>query len=170
MRKRVLQIAVASMVLLGMGFAAMPFLFSLRPSAKAYAELPRVALPPLAPNSYAYVEDPLASPQLPSAILVVKRGDGTLNLWWVPTAEGGHRLPERHWDNNWGYICRDLSPDFVSETIYCKDSDVPDWIGHHHRWSLDGEALSGERRIPDMEPIPGVRKFGDFVLFHPGSR
>ncbi len=155
------------MFAVGIGFATWPFVSYLQPNAKAYAGLPRFELPQLEHNSYLYVAHPFSSSDWPSEILVVKRGDGTLDLWHIPKVQGKYALPDGHW---WrpGPSCSDLSPDFSTRSIYCKDPGAPEWT-KAYRWGLDGKALTDAAWVPDLERVPGKQELGDVVLYHPDA-
>lgn len=170
MRETFLRYTVLSLLLFGMVAAAAPFILSLRPNAKAFAALPRVKLPELGPNSYAFLKDPLSISRWPTEILVVRLADGNLNSWVIPTERGRYRLAEYHWYYPFGYLCADLSPDFQTETIHCKDEDAPEWVRQDYRWSLDGLTVSSSSYIPDLQPFPGVEILGDIVFMHPDAR
>ena len=94
-------------------------------------------------------------------ILLVKRPNGRLDSWYVPTLDGKHVLPDGHWWR-WGLTCDVLAPDFVLNEIRCEEYPS-------YRWSLDGKALEEYSWMPDMEPVEGKLVRIDFILYHPES-
>ena len=83
--------------------------------------------------------------------------------------EGSHTVPD-YYPRRAGIPCSDLSPDFESETIYCKD---PEWMAlgaDDYVWSLEGRALADKAWIPDLHQVASIVELGDFVLLHPESR
>ena len=162
-RRSVLWVSVAILLSIAAIGAAVPLFSYLSPSAKAYADLPRFKLPKLEPNSYAYVPHPHTTSWENAEILIVKRANGEIDFWHIPTIDGKHAIPDYYW---WraGWPCDDFSPDFKKKQIYCKDPSVypPD-----SKWSLEGKDLSNNDWIPDLERVPGSVILGDFVVYHP---
>ena len=162
-RKAHLINVVSALVLVGLVCMGFVVVQSLTPSAKARAGLPRIATPQLGPNSYAYAPNPLSNASRPSNLLFVRSGNEALQVWVIPISDSGYLLPDANWHSS-GPSCRDLSPDFINQIIYCKDADLPKWAAQAYRWSLNGDTLTGQPWVPNLPAAKGVFEHGDFVL------
>jgi hypothetical protein len=164
-RKQILFRATGALLLVGVVFAMVPFISALKPSARAYAELPRFEIPDLEPSSFIFVDYPLAAKPWDADILVVSRESGHRDYWYIPTWNGERTLPDYYW---WrpGVACNDLRPNFTKGEIYCHDPDM----SSYQRWSLDGIDLTESGWSPNLERVRGKEDLGDFILFHPDGR
>ena len=160
-QKRALTIATSAFLGLACSVLLLTFGASLAPTERAEAGLPRVAIPQLKPGEYAYVNDPGAYEDWPADLLFVRRQNGELDVWLVPRKDGTHAMPDYHW---WrpGLACETFTPDFRSNTIACRDSDISPWFREAYVWSLDGKNVSGQ--VTDMVKVEGYVQLGDYVI------
>ena len=147
--------------LIGIGGVAKIFLSSLEPSDRAYAEIPRFYLPALKPEEFVYIKDPTALDNWPSDLLLVRRSDGSLKAWRIPTRNGIHLLPDLHWWRE-GAPCSRFEPNFQSGMIECIESERGEWARKAYRWSLDGKNITGQ--ADDMWEIRGREDGNEYVL------
>jgi len=111
MKRKLLVSLVVLALLIGIAAVAQIFLSSLNPSDRAYANVPRIRLPALKPEAFAYVSDPTALDNRPTELLLVRRRDASLKVWRIPTRDGIHFLPDIHWWRE-GIPCQRFEPDF----------------------------------------------------------
>lgn len=168
-RRRVLAAIVLATFGVGIVLAAVPFLFSLKPNAKAYAAVPRFPIPAIGPNSYTYLPNPREQGRhFPMVILVVSDENGQKRYWSIPTVDGTTAIPDKYpYRGVWK--CKDLSPDFEERSIRCKDDDwaVREWADP--RWDFRGRDISNYDWLPDLEAVVGREINGDYVLLRPGA-
>ncbi len=87
------------LVIVGVSFAAYPFVVSLKPSMKTNAEVPSIAINDMKPGSYKIsthshsVEYFLG---FKSVVMLVKRRDGHIDAWGISTMSGEVGLPDYH--------------------------------------------------------------------------
>jgi len=163
MKRKLLAALVVFVMLAGGAVVARMFLSSLNPSERAFAEIPRIRLPVLKPESFAYVRDPTALDNWPADLLLLRRRDASLSVWRVPTKDGVHLLPDIRW---WraGVPCQRFEPDFRTGIIECIEPELGEWARKMYRWDLDGRNISGQ--ADDMWEIRG-REDGDEFVFAP---
>lgn len=157
MRQTLLKVTVFLFLIAGV-VAALPFVLSMYPTPKAYADRPRVKIPELRPGQYAFVHSPRWRSE---DWLFVRRPDGQLNVWRIPVRDGAHLMPDCYW---WrAYTpCEQFAPQFEKGVIVCS-AKMPEWAAETYVWSLDGKALHPQACVPDMEPVIGFDEFGDYV-------
>lgn len=161
MKRGVLISTVVLLALIGIAGIARLFLSSLKPSERAYAEIPRVRLPVLGPGEFTYINDPTALDNWPSDLLLVRRRDGSLKVWIIPTRNGVHLLPDVHWWRQ-GNSCPRFEPDFQTGVIACIGSEFGEWANQAYRWDLNGKNINGQ--ADDMQEIRGREDGGEFVF------
>lgn len=135
---------------------------SLAPSESAYANAPAVKLPALSAGQFQFVDDPYSFENSPSRLMLVRRLDGSLKVWRVPIAGDAYRLPDFHWWQSDGPLCRQLAPDFRSGIVSCGDHDSSGWAFTQARWDLNGKNLTGQ--LDDMMEVRGQARSGYFYF------
>lgn len=140
--------------------ASIPFFLSLSPSERSVAALPRVKVPTLLPGQFAFVDDPFATDQWPSRLMMLRQKTGELFVWSIPTYKGVMAMPDNHW---WraDIPCPSFGPDFSSEVIACSDPNLHSSRREAFRWHLDGKNISGH--VDDMPQVHGEERDGEFV-------
>jgi hypothetical protein len=164
MKRKLLVSLVFLALLVGIAVVGRMFLSSLNPSDRAYAEIPRIRLPALKPEAFAYVRDPVGLDNQPTQLLLVRRRDASLKVWRISTKDGIHLLPDIHWWRE-GAPCLRFEPNFQSGIIECIESEQGEWARQVYRWDLNGRNISGQ--VDDMWEIKG-REDGDEFVFAPG--
>jgi len=151
---------LAVLLIAGILLSAVPFLSSFSPSERSVSELPSVKLPDLLPGQFTFIEDPLATNQWPSKLMLLRQMNGELFVWSIPTRNGVIAMPDIHW---WrpGKLCPSFAPDFSTGAIACADPTFSAWEREHLRWRLDGKSISGV--IEEMPRIQGQERSGEFV-------
>lgn len=141
---------------------ALVFFMTMTPSERSAANLPRVKLPLLKREEFAFVHNSASLDNWPSDLLFVRQKNGELDVWDIPGRDGTHTLPDMHW---WrpGPQCKKFLPNFEKKVIACEDEYMSDWGKEAFRWTIDGKNIS--RNIDDMMRINGVEEAGDYVLF-----
>ena len=164
MKRKLLISALALLSMLGIAGVVQMFWSSLGPSEKAYADIPRFRVPGLKPDEFAYIKDPTALDNWPADLLLLRRHDGSLKVWRIPTRNGVHLLPDIHW---WqvGNACPRFEPNIQSGVIECVGLDLGEWGRKNYRWNLDGKNIAG--LVDDLWEIKGREDGNEFVL---GSR
>lgn len=166
----ILKRAVIAVILLGVGFVATPFVLSLNPSQKAYADLPSIDLSLLEEGQYKVLNHPAMaefSSGLGWAVLIYRKQNGQLRVWRLPRRNGAILMPDLTWRRAM-YECREFGPTMVNgqidETlpIQCHDKDVDEWWADRWQWDIEGRNLSGQ--VDDMEAVVGVEEAGYFVI------
>ncbi|UTW46364.1 hypothetical protein KFE80_05650 [bacterium SCSIO 12696] len=155
-RLRVLKTGLFSIVLIGIAFIAIPFLGSLKPSQKAYADRLRVDVSHLNEGEVWISELPTLgefSSGYEFKLLFFKGVGDELQVWRVLVKDGMVFMPDIHW---WrpGYLCKNFGI-FASEpeVLTCLDKEVPEWWQKHWRWNVSGKNI--EQMVDDMEPARG---------------
>ena len=154
------------MILTGLILTAIPFLEALKPTAKAYVDLPRFKVPDLAPNSHIYLSHPLETQTFTAKTLVISNNYSERRYWYIPTIEGITAIPD-FYSFRAGWKCYDLSPDYENTIIRCKDEALQKTQLGELAWDFDGKTINDYRWFPDLEPIAGKEIGDDFVLYHP---
>jgi hypothetical protein len=168
--KRILTYLVNGLAFIGIVALSVPFILSLNPSERVDASLPRVDLSSLEPGRHRTVRNP----KLPEyydgivwSVLLIKKKDGQVKAWVIPTKNNTVMMPDIHW---WRPMtpCETFGPTKLNglideeAPIKCHDDSVPEWWADKWQWSIDGKNLSDQ--VDDMEPAVGVVEHGYFVL------
>ena len=140
------------MYVLGSGFA---------PTERAYGQLPRLTVPALSSESFAFVKNPVHFEGWSSEYLFIKYANQTVRVFEVPTTRGRFTMPDQHW---WkpGHLCREFVPDFHSKEFRCRDTLAPEWVQNNFRWTLDGKTLYPH--VEDMISVKGRFIGREFVV------
>jgi hypothetical protein len=121
-----------------------------------------IAVNDLAPGSHRMVPDVLAGATNPGGrdILLLRKRDGTLRAWTIPTHLGQPTAPGGDWFTP-GQLCEPFEVDLLREEIRCTMRLLDDQ-STVLRWSWDGKSL--DQRAPTMRAVPGIEDNGRFVF------
>lgn len=150
--------------------ALLPFVFSLKPNARADAALFTVDTTKMESGTYKIVRHPLIAESYSGfawSVLLIKMNNNSSAAWLVPTRNGSVLMPDIHW---WRpmFECHDFGPTIingkvdVSSVFECHDKDVPEWWADKWRWDSNGRNYSGQ--IDNMKPAVGVVEGGFYVV------
>ena len=167
-RTRTLGYAVVATFIVGVVIAAVPFIGSLKPSARADALVGkrRVDISDFEPNSYRLIRIEESRLERTSqstrfhngrSWLVIRENSGEFTVFGLPTWEESIPMPRDIWGQHEGF-CFDLGPANTeskfdeSTIIQCNDPDEDTaWFAEYWYWSIDGKNVSGE--LPDLSPV-----------------
>jgi hypothetical protein len=160
-RRKFLVTGLGICLVIALAAIATPFALSLLPSERTLADLPRIHIPELKPGEFIFTSDPTELTNWPSVLLILRQPNGRLMVWRIPKQDGAYAMPDTHW---WrpGYKCMKFEPNFIENTISCRDSKLDPWFKDAFRWSLDGKNLSGE--VDNMPVAKGTEDHGDYFL------
>jgi len=160
MNRSMLAAATITMMLSGLAFASVPFIRALNPSARTYADLPRIDLSGVPPGGFAVFDALLPrgswDRETKPSFFVYRRHDGVVRVWQVYTRGGKVIMPDHHWWNTYSYPCEDFGPTRVAgrvdETlpIRCHDVMPEGWGDGWKRewvWDIDGNPLGFSDRM-----------------------
>ena len=169
MNRGTLRGAAVSMLVIGLGITAVPFVASLGPNAKGDAALTRISISDLAPGHARLhtLGEPLWGNDVRHGVLLVHRADGRFQAWDVPVREGRVLMPQfRHWFGalqpcaNFGPTVREGMIDELAP-ITCHDVELPAQRAEGWRWSLDGKSFGVAE---DLTPSVGQFERAHFVV------
>ena len=161
------------MLIVGVYFAAFPFIASLNPSVKANSEIPSITINDMKPGSYKISTHSRSVEYFrgyKSAVLLVKRLDGHIDAWNISTRNGEVGLPDYHWWQVY-FDCKNFGPTMINgvidetKPITCRDNLERKYgiTKNRWKWSIDGKALVNY--LDDMDRIEGTVKAGYYVLY-----
>lgn len=157
-RRRMLVRICLLLALLGALAAGMPFYQSLKPSAAAGKDLPRLDVSMLQPGHFAWFELPWDVGQARSwRLLVLRMHNGDLRGFQLPFSNDVLAMPDFRW-GRFAYGCSRFGPasepgPFATDALLrCHDAEVPGYWRERWLWQLDGTAIS-----PPMEAMMGGR-------------
>jgi len=163
-RPVLIRTAIALFVLGMIGLGGL-FAASLSPSEKALSERARGRIPDLKPGQFAYVKSPQGDSE---DWMFVRRLNGELNVWHIPTKNGRHVMGDMHW---WSADapCNNFGPRFEAGVINCADEEFSDERRKHYSWTLDGKSLDVRQGYRDMIPVIGFEETGAYVVGKKGG-
>lgn len=162
-RKR-LTIVLSGLVVIGMVLAAIPFIRSMNPSARAEAALPYIDVSSLSPGSFS-MEKMEGMHYFEDAYLLLRDYDQQLYVYLLSLHEGKVLLPDIHWFR-FGGLCEKFSPEMENGklkrggTIKCHDKLDNNWWAQEWRWSYDGKNL-GKSTDDLVKPKYSIK--GDYL-------
>lgn len=164
-RKKVLAISTSCVITVGVILAMTPFVSSLKPSARADAQLKRFEMSRLEVEDLSILSGPSLGEVFDGyeiKLLGYRSSDGSLKVWQVPAKNGDVGMPDLHWCRPI-HSCSRLSVIDIGKgaTISCVDEDIPDWWAKEWRWDLNGVNLGG--MVDDLVEATGVVENGYFV-------
>jgi hypothetical protein len=133
------------MLLAGIVLASSPFIFSMKPSAKAKAARSQHNISRLEIGQF--ILEPFSRDNAWNAmVLIIRDWDGSIYSYMAPTEDGKVVMPDRWW--GWGYYnCSNFGPEVgannkikQSGVIKCHDKDVPKWRREEWAWSYSGKS------------------------------
>lgn len=170
-RLRFLQLTTAAIGTVGVLVACVPFIGSLKPSARAEAALPRIDISGIEQGTFSILPHPAlgdAVREFRWSLFVLRRNDGSVRVWDVPTKDGSVGMPDRYW---WlpFYACTRFGPAMVQgrvdeeSLLECRDPEAPGgWWAHAWRWDLNGKCI-GATCAEDMQVTLGIVEGRYFV-------
>jgi hypothetical protein len=174
--KTILASLTTAMLLIGVAFILVPFIGSLKPSARTEAMLSRINLLQIKNNSFEIRKHPIYGDYKTHdgynyAVVIYKKFNSEVKLWDVPIKNNAVGMPDMHW---WKpmYDCKNFSPSIDNGTINeykaikCHDFDKPKWWKDKWIWSLEGKSLDG--LSGDMIKTKGVIS-GNYFVFQKSS-
>ena len=168
-KKSILTKTTASIALLGLIVASIPFIESLRPNARAVANLPHIDLSEISPGHYS-----LKHPEQADlfrgykwAVFVYRKYDGSVKLWNVPVRKGKVGMPDLHW---WQpiYECENFGPTVVNgrvqedQPITCHDPEIHESWKKVWKWDINGKNVKDS--YYDLEPTKGSVEGNYFIV------
>ena len=163
-RKKALTFFLTIVTLVGLFFVTLPFVGSMKPSAKANAALPRIDISNLhtgeakiydLPNSAEYFGGYKLS------LFIFKTTGGEVRAWELPTKNGNVGMPDLHWWKPY-HPCKDFGLSSSQEQFACQDSDLPsDWWESKWQWDLRGNSIASN--IDSMPSVTGAIEGKYFV-------
>lgn len=160
MKRKYLLSAVVVLGLTGLALAAIPFIQTFNPTARAINGLPHIDISELEKGRYVRVD------WVQSRVFVLRLPDDTVRVYSVGFTNGRYWLP--HFDGVKGWaLCRDFGPDGkdgvldINARFRCRDSDIPSLREERFAWDLAGRNL--ESRADDLT-IPKYRIQAGFVV------
>ncbi len=145
----------------GILVAMSPFISSMKPSAKAKAELPRIDISVLDSGVLHFYDNPARGAFFNGykwKLLVYKSPDGLIRVWDIPVRNGSVGMPDIHW---WRPVhsCQTFAlinkvEGFNKIQITCLDTDIPEWWAKHWRWYTNGKNI--EQMVDDLDESSGV--------------
>jgi len=175
MNKRQFLISGLSVLsIIGLAFAAYPFIVSMLPSEKADAEIPRININEMSAGSYKIVLHPRLGEDHNGygySLLIIKRKNGDINAWNLLTKGKEVGMPDYYWWRVY-FTCAKFGPTLVdgvideSKPIKCHESsESTKYISENSVWSIDGVAL--KPGIANLEQAKGIVEGDYFVLRRP---
>jgi hypothetical protein len=149
-RRRLLEIGLVLVVLVGLVGLAVPFVSSLNPSATAGAGLPRLSIADLEPGTYRYFLV-TEGRDVREGFLVLRRYYGDFGVFQVRFRGDKVVMPDLHWWS-WGNDCINFVPVPMEGrlspggTIHCADPGLGEGSNAQHRWDYFGKNLGS---MPD---------------------
>jgi hypothetical protein len=121
---------------------------------------PSLPVDDLVPGSHRMVTDVYPGASNPGGrnILLLRKGDGTLRAWTIPTQMGQPTAPGGDWFTP-GQVCEPFEVDTQREEVRCTMRLVDD-RSTVLRWSWDGKSL--DQLAPHMRAVPGHEEKGRF--------
>ena len=156
MNRGILKISVAIFLIMALVLAAIPFVSSLNPSARAGETLQHILISDLEVGDF-LVEDDLAKGYFKGRYLVIKDYEAKVHVYLVPIRENRFMLPVVRWWN-WGALCEDFRPDIQNSKIkpggiiQCHDSDFVEAQNPEWHWEYSGKNLGNYTE--DMMTVP----------------
>lgn len=144
-QRKHLSIVLSGLVVIGIIMAAIPFIRSMNPSARAEAALPYIDISALSGGSYV-VEKIGGKHYFEDSYLLLRDYDHQLYVYLLPIHDGKVLLPDIHWFR-FGGLCEKFSPEIENGKlkkggiIKCHDKLDNNWWAHEWRWSYDGKNL-----------------------------
>lgn len=167
---RTLTAILVGLAVIGILGAAIPFLRSMEPSAKAIAALPRVKITGLNVGSY---RSQVSSEKYADTsgwtwkVLLYRKSETTIKAWRIPTRNGAVGMPDLHWWRPF-FKCEEFGPTLVngvvdeSLPIKCHDESASDFWRNEWKWDIDGKNLG--TMVDDLNSIDGTIE-GEFFVF-----
>lgn len=160
-KRKFLRYAVLGMMLLGIVFVSVPFVGSLKPSAKADAISSPVDISGQKHGTVREYETSWGS------AFVVRESDSDLLVFHVWTNGSTYMLPDEKWYR--AFIpCEDFGVDPAQELITddsvfrCRSSSWGSFWESEFVWTLDGQSLG--RGTEDMPVVPFERQGNKLIL------
>ncbi|WP_444930827.1 hypothetical protein ACJJIF_03325 [Microbulbifer sp. SSSA002] len=145
MKKKIILTCTILMLFGGIGLASSPFIYSMKPSAKAKAGRSQHDISRLEAGDFIFEGFDRAS-AWDESVLIIKDWDGSIYSYMVPIEQGKVIMPDRWW--GWGYFhCANFGPEMrvdnkikKSGYIKCHDTDVSEWQREEWVWSYSGKS------------------------------
>ncbi|WP_163834007.1 hypothetical protein [Spartinivicinus ruber] len=155
----------------GLMFARLPFIYSLKPNAKADAALPRIDVSDIKPGTYIFLPHPIYGELYSGyswSVMIYRKHDGTVKAWDLTTRNGAVGMPDLHWWRPF-YDCKQFGPTVINGEvqenlpIQCHDADIPsNWWANEWRWNISGKNLG--KMMSDLNETVGVVE-GKYFVF-----
>lgn len=168
MRKKVLGVSVAVLLVFGVILASSPFYQSMHPSQKAKAARSQHNISTLDYGDFRFDEFQKGS-AWDEVVLIIKDWDGEIYSFLILTDHGKVIMPETwYW---WGYYhCKEFGPELDENNklkkngvIQCHDSDIPEFWKDKWLWSYEGKVLGNW--APDL-PAPNHEIKGGYLYLN----
>jgi hypothetical protein len=177
----VLGYAVVATLLVGVVLASVPFVGSLRPSAKAktLAGMQRIDITDFAASSYRLItvrnrrveeSEELTRYRPGKAWLIIRDDLGRFFVYNLPTWEDAVLMPRSTWGELAGF-CQDFGIAMTESRItdqtmiQCNDANNDQHFAEHWYWSLDGRNKS--RELPDLQLIRSREEGHELAIVDP---
>lgn len=165
-RKRVLAYSVASLGILGLLAALLPFVSSPQLNPRSGEDLPRYNIADLRADS-ARVLHPGGSRGYGTAIVVTRDQSGQVHAFWLFSSDGRTGVPGASWNVN--FWCDDFGAVQTNELpetplLTCKDEQFQN-LDHLHaqsRWTLTGKSLG--TWTADLQPATFTIERDEIVI------
>lgn len=148
-RRRVLKASIATLMLVGLGLAVIPFLHAMGPNSRAEANRVHVDVSDMVPGRYKMVD---LGDQVDSELkfLVIKDYDSKLYVYWLNARRGSFYIfGSREYHGH----CKDFGPENVNGAlkpngiIGCWDRFYGNQIDPQMQWTYAGKRVDGRDDI-----------------------
>jgi hypothetical protein len=163
-QRQILSLSVGVLLLIGIGFASVPFVRSFQRTPAAWDGFPQVELSDLGPGSYQWLGTSNLHALMPE-VLVVHDFDGNVRAFELPILDGKYLMPDQDWSHVLG-ACVNFGPDGTegqllrNGTIRCHDPQLPESYRSEWQWTYAGERLG--QWSPNLRQLEVVRE-GDYL-------
>jgi hypothetical protein len=167
-RRRILLYTVASLGILGLVAALVPFVSSLQLNPRSGESLPRYNVADLHAGS-ARVLHPGGNRGYGTAVVVTRDLSGVIHAFWLFSSHGRTGVPGASWTVN--FWCDDFGTRQVDESLEttfltCKDEQFQNpelgQLYAQSRWTLTGKSLGS--RIADLQPARFTVEHDEIVI------
>jgi len=139
----------------GLTFAMVPFIFSLKPSASAGEALPHIDVSELKVGYYTVYDDTHlleSRDEAGNAYFILRDSEADFTVYWLPKRGGKYIMPH-HYLPWYGQLCDDFGPDADEGQVvadgYFRCHDQKNNTEYH--WKMDGTKLG--KWTDDLYPV-----------------
>lgn len=169
--RNVLLTITSLLIVIGLFIAALPFARSMKPSARAIADLPRINLDNINLGEYKIVTKHII-PDLYNGrkwgVLIIRKNNGEFDIYDILFSGNKVAMPDIHWWKSYE-DCENFGPTTINgkivenKPITCHDqANFSEWSKQEWRWSLSGNNLG--KYTDDLPKTRGTIKNNVFVF------